>query len=159
MGFCPYGCDISRLRDRWHNCSKICNFRQFLAIYKSVDLVIKKYLFTSFNFWFCWQSLLFYCFWCLKFFIGKILVIHVQIVNNRAKNVIKTHFVETYQRKGWLCFMFYLFLVMMTVTLLSRVSILFQELKSSCGTFLDDPQNSEFVSTVGKRLKIETKHH
>ena len=49
MVFCLYGCDISRLRDRWHNCSKICNFRQFLAIYKSVDLVIKKYLFTSFK--------------------------------------------------------------------------------------------------------------
>ena len=51
-------------------------------------------------------------------------------VNNREKNVIKTHFVEPY-----LCFMFYLFLVMMTVTLFSHVSILFQELKSSCGTF------------------------
>ena len=75
-------------------------------------------------------------------------------VNNREKNVIKTHFVGTY-----LCFMFYLFLVMMTVTLFSRVSILFQELKSSCGTFLGDPQNSEFVSTVGKRLQIKTKHH
>ena len=44
-------------------------------------------------------------------------------VNNLEKNVIKTQFVETYQRKGWLCFMFYLFLVMMTVTLFSRVSI------------------------------------
>ena len=49
MVFCLFGCDISRLRDRWHNCSKICNFRQFLAIYKSMDLVIKNFLFTSFK--------------------------------------------------------------------------------------------------------------
>lgn len=68
-------------------------------------------------------------------------------VNNREKNVIKTHFVGTY-----LCFMFYLFLVVF-------VFRLFQELKSSCGTFLGDPQNPEFVSTVGKRLQIKTKHH
>ena len=42
-----------------------------------------------------------------------------QVFVNR--NVIKTHFVDTYQRKG--SAVFYLFLVMMTVTLFSRVSI------------------------------------
>ena len=51
------------------------------------------------------------------------------------RNVIKTHFVETYQRKGclFLCFICFWLWWLLHFSLVFR---LFQELKSSCGTFL-----------------------